>query len=71
MNHRMLSLFVFLFLMSATLYAETIKFNSIRTGGVGCPSQTTSIARAPDLSSASIIFDRFESRVPVQLPNGS
>lgn len=57
--------------MSVSLtMADTIKFNSIRTGGVGCPGETTQISVAPDLSAASLIFDRFESRVPLRMPSG-
>ncbi len=61
------------FLLATLINAKAqdkIRFENIRTGGIGCPSQTTAIAYAPDNSSASLIFDRFESRVPVQLPNG-
>ena len=66
------SMFLLGICMSVSLtMAENIKFNSIRTGGVGCPGETTQISVAPDLSAASLIFDRFESRVPLQMPNGS
>lgn len=59
-----------LLLVSSFSFAQSLQFTSIRTGGVGCPVDVTSIATAPDLSSASIIFDRFEARVPLQMPNG-
>ena len=51
--------------MTASLYAADFQLQNIRTGGVGCPSETTSITLAPDSSAASIIFQQFESRVPV------
>lgn len=56
--------------VSLTMAQENIRFNSIRTGGSGCPGESTEIAIAPDQSAASLIFDRFESRVPLQMPNG-
>lgn len=43
--------------------AESAIMN-IRVGGTGCPSELTQIAMSPDQSSASIIFQQFESRVP-------
>ncbi|MDO9182147.1 MAG: DUF4360 domain-containing protein [Bacteriovorax sp.] len=45
--------------------AENIRFENIRVGGTGCPSDVTQIIMAPDLSSASILFQSFESHVPV------
>ncbi|WP_185902994.1 DUF4360 domain-containing protein [Bacteriovorax stolpii] len=56
----------FLSLTTATsLYAADFKLQNIRVGGVGCPSELTTIVLAPDASSASLIFSQFESRVPV------
>lgn len=52
--------------MSAILsaHAENFQFQNIRAGGTGCPSDVTQIVMAPDLTSASIIFQGFESHVP-------
>lgn len=51
--------------------AGNFEFQNIRVGGSGCPTSTTQIVTAPDLSSASLLFDRFESHVPtVQGPKG-
>jgi Domain of unknown function (DUF4360) len=55
---------------SNDVFSQNIVFNQVRTGGTGCPIDTTAIAYAPDRSSASLIFDRFEVRVPYELPNG-
>ncbi len=44
--------------------AAQFQFQNIRVGGVGCPSEVTQIIMAPDNSSASLIFNQFESRVP-------
>lgn len=58
-------LFLTIMLGSLTLArAENIVFQNIRVGGLGCPSDVTEIAMSPDLSSASIIFQSFESHVP-------
>ena len=53
-----------LFLLTSSLMAQEIQFQNIRVGGLGCPTETTSIVMAPDQSSASLIFNQFESRVP-------
>jgi hypothetical protein len=45
-------------------HAANFQFHNIRVGGVGCPSELTQIVYAPDQSSASLIFNQFESRVP-------
>jgi len=47
--------------------AQSIEFQNIRVGGTGCPAEITQIVTAPDQSSASIIFQNFESRVPAVL----
>lgn len=52
-------------IMMNTALAENFEFQNIRVGGAGCPSEITQIVTAPDLSSASIIFQRFESHVPM------
>lgn len=44
--------------------AANFQFHNIRVGGVGCPSEQTMIVYAPDQSSASLIFNQFEARVP-------
>lgn len=49
--------------------AESIQFQNIRVGGTGCPSDITQIITAPDLSSASILFQSFESHVPAVILN--
>lgn len=51
-------------LMTQVMAAESVQFQNIRVGGLGCPSETTQIVLAPDQSSASIIFGQFEARVP-------
>lgn len=50
-------------LLSHESFAQ-FQIKNIRLGGSGCPSETTQIVMAPDLSSASLIFSQFESRVP-------
>lgn len=45
-------------------YAANFQFHNIRVGGLGCPSEQTQIVYAPDQSSASLIFNQFEARVP-------
>jgi hypothetical protein len=52
-------------LISTLVHAENFELQNIRTGGTGCPSEVTQIVTAPDLSSASIIFQGFESHVPM------
>lgn len=55
----------------STAHAENFQFQNIRVGGTGCPSDVTQIVTAPDLSSASLIFQGFESHVPtIQGPKG-
>lgn len=44
--------------------AASFEFQNIRVGGTGCPSDVTQIVTAPDLSSASLLFQSFESHVP-------
>ncbi len=44
--------------------AANLEIIGLRVGGLGCPSEKTQIAMAPDKSSASIIFDQFVSTVP-------
>ena len=56
-------------LLSTTLLAADFQLQNIRVGGTGCPSELTSIIMAPDASSASLIFSKFESRVPNTDPN--
>jgi hypothetical protein len=48
-----------------TVKAESIQFENVRVGGVGCPSEKTAITYAPDNSTASVIFQDFVSHVPV------
>lgn len=45
-------------------FASNFQLQNIRVGGTGCPSDITQIAMAQDLSSASLIFQSFESHVP-------
>jgi len=49
---------------TANVFAGNFEFQNIRVGGSGCPSSTTQIVTAPDLSSASLLFQGFESHVP-------
>lgn len=51
-------------LMTSSVFGANLEFQNIRVGGSGCPSSTTQIITAPDLSTASLLFDRFESHVP-------
>lgn len=51
-------------LTSTKVLAENFEFQNIRVGGSGCPGHTTQIITAPDLSSASLLFQSFESHVP-------
>ncbi len=53
------------FTLSLSAMAADFKLQNIRVGGVGCPTEETTIVLAPDSSSASLIFSQFESRVPV------
>lgn len=53
------------FTLSLSAMAADFKLQNIRVGGVGCPTEQTTIILAPDASSASLIFSQFESRVPV------
>jgi hypothetical protein len=58
-------------LASVNALAGNFEFQNIRVGGSGCPGDTTQIVTAPDLSSASLIFQGFESHVPTaQGPKG-
>lgn len=58
-----------LLMTTLNAHAENIQFQNIRVGGLGCPSDTTAIATAPDLSAASLIFQSFESHVPAVVMN--
>lgn len=62
-----------LFLCAVTIkaHAENFQLQNIRVGGLGCPTDTTQIILAPDNSSASILFQNFESHVPMTAPNSS
>lgn len=51
-------------LTSAKSFAENFEFQNIRVGGSGCPGSTTQIITSPDLASASLLFQSFESHVP-------
>jgi hypothetical protein len=44
--------------------ASSFEFQNIRVGGTGCPSDITQIVTSPDLTSASLLFQSFESHVP-------
>jgi hypothetical protein len=57
------------FALTLKAYAENFQLQNIRVGGIGCPSDVTQIMLAPDNSSASIIFQGFESHVPQTTPN--
>ncbi|MDD4974810.1 MAG: DUF4360 domain-containing protein [Bacteriovorax sp.] len=50
-------------------WAENFQFQNIRVGGTGCPSDVTQIVMAPDFSTASILFQSFESHVPAVVDN--
>lgn len=56
-------------LSSSLAYAENFQFQNIRVGGTGCPSDVTQIIMAPDSTSASILFQQFESHVPAVVEN--
>jgi hypothetical protein len=51
------------------LKAEIVQFQNIHVGGTGCPSEKTQIVYSPDNSSASLIFQDFQSHVPVEVTN--
>jgi hypothetical protein len=59
------SLFFSFVAASFAVEAQNLEFQNIRVGGTGCPSDITQIITAPDRSSASILFQSFESHVPV------
>lgn len=65
MKHFFKALSFFTLSLTTSLYAADFKLQNIRVGGVGCPTELTTIVLAPDSSSASLIFSQFESRVPV------
>jgi len=54
-------------------YASNFKFQNIKVSGSGCPSELTQIILTPDSSAASIIFQNFESHVPLEVrkPNSN
>lgn len=54
-------------IMTNQLLAENVRFENIRVGGTGCKMESTSIVYAPDQSSASLIFENFQSHVPVEV----
>lgn len=62
-----LTMFLVLVGFFEVIKAESIQFENVRVGGVGCPSEKTAIAYAPDNSTASVIFQDFVSHVPVQV----
>jgi hypothetical protein len=47
------------------LSADNIQFQNVRVGGMGCQSDMTQIVFSPDNSELSILFQNYESRVPV------
>lgn len=53
-----------LFSSYSNAQAQSFEFQNIRVGGTGCPSDITQIITSPDRSSASILFQSFESHVP-------
>ncbi len=60
-----------MFATISSAMAGNFEFQNIRVGGSGCSSDLTQIVTAPDLSSASLIFQSFESHVPTPLnPKG-
>lgn len=56
-------------LMIEKSMADTLALQNIRVGGTGCPSDITQIITSPDLTSASILFQSFESHVPAVVTN--
>jgi len=68
MNHliKKISLTTFLLtsLMSQSAHSANLEIVGLRLGGLGCPTEKTQVAMAPDKSSASIIFDQFVASVP-------
>lgn len=67
----MTTAFILLSLNSLKVNAELLQFENIRLAGLGCPSQSTQIAFAPDRTLASIIFSQFESHVPYESSKGT
>lgn len=63
------TLFALLTLSTFAVKAENVQFQNIRVGGIGCPSEKTSIAYSPDSSTASLIFTDFTSHVPQEVVN--
>ena len=59
--------------MLQSTYASNFKFQNIKVNGNGCPSESTQIILTPDSSAASIIFQNFESHVPLEVrrPNSN
>lgn len=57
--------------LSLQLPAESIIFNSINAGGVGCEEEKTQKIFSPDKTVASLIFSSFESKVPSNNSKGS
>lgn len=50
-------------------HAENLEFKNIRVGGSGCSSETSQIITSPDHSLVSLLFQTFESHVPVIITN--
>ncbi len=71
MKHIYYVAILFLFAFSIQAKASSFQLQNIRVGGIGCPSDVTQIIMAPDNSSASILFQSFESHVPMLSPNES
>jgi hypothetical protein len=62
-----IALMIMTTIMTNKLMAENVRFENIRVGGTGCKMESTSIVYAPDQSSASLIFENFQSHVPVEV----
>lgn len=69
MKHLYYIAILFFFAITLKAYAENFQLQNIRVGGMGCPSGVTQVMLAPDNSSASILFQGFESHVPQTAPN--
>lgn len=64
-----LILFPISFILANSTWAENIQFQNIQVGGTGCPIDKTQIILSPDQTTASLIFQDFESHVPQSVSN--
>lgn len=69
MKHIYYVAILFLFAITLQAKAESFQLQNVRVAGIGCPADITQVVLAPDNSSASILFQSFESHVPQTIPN--